>query len=132
MQAEDLVGCWQLTSYRQVDSAGRTHGPEIGPDPEGVLFYSPDGHMAVSMVPTGARERFPQWSQNYNQYAGTWTFHGDHVVHHIEVAQDPEWVGTDQPRGCELAGDILTLSDRPDTSRPMRRVITWTRLRAVH
>jgi hypothetical protein len=30
-------------------------------------------------------------------------------VHHIEVALLPNWVGMDQPRRFELAGDLLTL-----------------------
>jgi Lipocalin-like domain len=35
------------------------------------------------------------------------------VVHHVELSLFPNWVGTDQQRLVELAGDRLILSARP-------------------
>lgn len=47
-------------------------------------------------------------------YAGTYTFEApDRVVHHVEVAWAPSWVGSRQPRRLQLDGDTLTLSTQP-------------------
>jgi hypothetical protein len=36
--------------------------------------------------------------------AGRYTFHGDPVVHHVELSLFPNWVGSDQERSVQLAG----------------------------
>jgi hypothetical protein len=46
-------------------------------------------------------------------YGGRYSFHGDRVIHHVELSLFPNWVGTDQQRWVELAGDRLTLSASP-------------------
>ena len=46
-------------------------------------------------------------------YAGTYTVHEDTVVHHVDVAWLPGWVGSDQPRQLKLEGDTLTIRTQP-------------------
>jgi hypothetical protein len=46
-------------------------------------------------------------------YAGRYSFHGDRVVHHVELSLVPNWVGSDQQQWVELNGDRLTLSAGP-------------------
>jgi hypothetical protein len=46
-------------------------------------------------------------------YAGRYSFHGDRVIHHVELSLFPNWVGTDQQRSVELSGDRLILSASP-------------------
>jgi Lipocalin-like domain len=38
-------------------------------------------------------------------HAGCYSFHGDRVIHHVELSLFPNWVGGDQERLVELAGD---------------------------
>jgi hypothetical protein len=38
---------------------------------------------------------------------------GARVIHHVELSLVPNWVGSDQERWVELAGDRLTLSASP-------------------
>jgi hypothetical protein len=35
---------------------------------------------------------------------GRYTFHGDPVVHNVELSLFPNWVGSDQERSVQLAG----------------------------
>jgi hypothetical protein len=51
--------------------------------------------------------------EDFVAYAGRYSFHGDRVVHHVELSLFPSWVGSDQERWVELAGDRLTLSASP-------------------
>ena len=46
-------------------------------------------------------------------YAACYSFHGDRVVHHVELSLFPNRVGTDQQRSVELSGDRMILSARP-------------------
>ena len=46
-------------------------------------------------------------------YAGRYTFHGNRIIHHVELSLFPSWVGTDQERSVELAEDRLTISASP-------------------
>jgi hypothetical protein len=51
--------------------------------------------------------------EGFVAYAGYYSFHGDRVVHHVELSLFPNWVGSDQERWVELAKDLLILSASP-------------------
>jgi Lipocalin-like domain len=51
--------------------------------------------------------------EGFVAYAGRYTFHGDRVINHVEPSLFPNWVGSDQERWVEPAGDRLTLSASP-------------------
>jgi hypothetical protein len=117
MSATDLAGAWRLVSYHDVDDAGRTSAGPLGENPSGLLIYTVDGYVSVSMM--GPR---------FMGYAGRWHRDGDLVTHRIEVTPRPDWVGTDQVRTAELAGDRLTLhAETTVDGRPQRRVLVWRR-----
>ena len=63
-------------------------------------------------------------------YAGRYTFHGDRVVHHVELSLFPNWVGSDQERTVELDGDRLILSASPLLLGGKRQVprLVWERV----
>ncbi|MEU7580057.1 lipocalin-like domain-containing protein [Streptomyces sp. NPDC041068] len=116
----DVVGVWRLVSFHTLDEHGTVTPGPLGDDPVGLLFYTPDGHVAVHM--TSAAGPPP-----YLSYAGTWHREGDRVVHHLTVAAEREWIGTDQIRRLELDGDLLTLTGT-SLSTQDRRVLVWQRL----
>jgi hypothetical protein len=51
--------------------------------------------------------------EGFVAYAGRYSFHGDRVVHHVELSLFPNWVGIGQERSVELSGNRLILSTRP-------------------
>ena len=117
-----LVGSWKLISFHSKDSSGQTAYP-FGKDAQGRLIYEPDGRMAVQLMNPN-RPRFtsddPTFTSEaevraafggYTAYYGTYSVNPDEktIVHHIEAALLPNWVGTDQQRHFEFDGKYLTL-----------------------
>ena len=65
-------------------------------------------------------------------YAGTYTFTGDKVVHHVEVALNPNFVNTDLTRKVKIQGDRATLTTPPRSRGGVmeRHEVTWERLKS--
>ena len=52
-------------------------------------------------------------AETYITYCGQYEFHGDTVIHHVDLSLFPNWVGVDHERLVEVGGNRLTLSTRP-------------------
>lgn len=123
MSGTDLVGVWRLVSFHDVDDAGQTSTGPLGADPSGLLIYTEDGHVSVSMMRTE-----PGPAPGFMGYAGRWHRKGNQVIHWIEVTPRPDWVGTEQIRAAELAGDRLILHAQTMVhGHCQRRVLVWRR-----
>ena len=125
VQAPDaLVGAWRLVSWENRAADGQVTYP-MGSDALGCLLYTVDGHFSVTISRRGragfaagdllsaSAEEQARAVMGFVAYAGRYSFHGDSVIHHVELSLFPNWVGTDQERWLELAGDQLTLSASP-------------------
>ena len=119
VQAPDaLVGAWQLVSWENRAADGQVTYP-MGSDALGCLLYTVDGHFSVTISRRG-RAGFAAGDllsasaeEQARAVMGFVAYAGDRVVHHVELSLFPNWVGTDQERWVELAGDQLTLSASP-------------------
>jgi hypothetical protein len=124
-QARDaLVGAWRLLSWENRADDGQVSYP-MGTDALGYLLYTADSRFSVTIsrrgragfaagdLLSGATEEKARAVEGFVAYAGRYSFHGDRVVHHVELSLFPNWVGSDQQRWVELAGDRLTLSADP-------------------
>ena len=124
MTAAPIVGTWKLISWENRTAGGLITHP-LGQDPIGYLLYSADGHMLVAVMRAG-RAPFAAGDflagepdeklaavESYASYGGRYTYLGDTIIHHVEVSLFPNWIGKDQERLVDLAGDRLTLSTRP-------------------
>jgi hypothetical protein len=121
---EALVGAWQLLSWENRAADGQVTYP-MGTDALGSLLYSASGRFSVTIsqagragfaagdLLSGTTEEKARVVEGFVAYAGRYSFHGDRVVHHVELSLFPNWVGSDQQRWVELNGDRLTLSARP-------------------
>jgi hypothetical protein len=69
--------------------------------------------FAANDLLSGTPEEEAQAEETYVSYCGQYDFDGDKVVHHVELSLFPNWVGADQERLVELAGNRLTLSTPP-------------------
>ena len=117
-----LVGSWKLISFHSQDSSGRIAYP-FGKDAQGRLIYEPDGRMAVQLMNPnrpGFTSDDPLVTSEaevraafggYTAYYGTYSVNPDEqtIMHHIEAALLPNWVGADQRRHFEFDGKYLTL-----------------------
>ena len=119
-----LVGAWRLVSWENQAADGQVTYP-MGTDALGYLLYTADGRFSVTIsragragfaagdLLSGTTEEKARAVEGFVAYAGHYTFLGDRVIHHVELSLFPNWVGGDQERWVELAGDRLILSASP-------------------
>jgi hypothetical protein len=136
-----LVGAWRLVSWEN-QAANRQVTYPVGANALGYLLYTGDGRFSVTISRAGRAgfaagdllggtiEEKAQAMESFVAYAGHYSFHGDRVIHHVELSLFPNWVGTDQERWVELAGDRLTLSASPLLLAGKQQVprLVWQRI----
>jgi Lipocalin-like domain len=136
-----LVGTWKLVLWENRSADGRITYP-LGKDAEGLIMYGDDGYMFVAIMRAcrapfgagdllgGSAEEKAQAAETYISYCGRYDVKGDRVVHHVELSLFPNWVGVDQERLVEIAGDRLTLSTRPILLEGAEQTahLVWTRV----
>ena len=123
--ADSVVGTWKVVRYED-----RTEGEPpkfpFGEQPRGLLIYDATGHMSIQLmkvphpkVASGDDEKVtPQEKialyDAYVAYFGKYTVDAKRsvVIHHVEADLADVYVGQDQERPFELAGDRLTLRPR--------------------
>jgi lipocalin-like protein len=124
MSANPLIGTWRLLSWKNRTLDGEVSHP-LGEDASGYLAYTDDGHVLVAIMGAGRRPfvagdllsgstaEKAGAAETYVSYCGRYEFHGETVLHHVELSLFPNWVGVTQERLVKLSGDRLTLSTRP-------------------
>jgi len=137
-----IIGTWKLVSAVLTTLDGEPR-KLFGDNPSGFLTYTDDGRMTAIVASSGreplsvadpnaapAAERAEAFS-TFTAYAGRYTFHGDKVVHHVEVSLFQNWEGTDQVRFARMDGARLTLTTPPMSIGGEQLVVqlTWERFR---
>ena len=122
--ANDVVGSWKLLSYEVEAQATGQKGPIMGAKPTGSVTFTPDGR--VSFVLTGEARQAGKTDAEKAEllntlvaYAGTYTTNGETWATQVEVAWNPEWVGTKQVRNYKVAGGQLVITT------PWRVMSNW-------
>jgi hypothetical protein len=135
--SERLVGSWRLLSYETVDPAGRRGRPYAAA--VGRLTYDDRGNMAGQVMrPDRARVAIGVGNAQtvraayigYIAYFGSYEVapDGASVVHHVEGALNPEWVGGEQVRKLRFDGEHLVLSaDVTKNGEIVTHSLTWER-----
>jgi hypothetical protein len=114
-----LIGAWRLLSYETLDHTGRRGKPYAAA--VGRLTYDEHGNMSGQVMrPDRARVEVGKGNAQtvraayigYIAYFGSYEVapDGTSVVHHVEGALNPEWVGGKQVRKLRFEGDLLVLS----------------------
>ena len=124
-QNQQLHGTWRLVSaVTTVLGTGEKYHP-LGKAPLGYITYGPEGRMQVIMVSdqrskpdhAAIAEMTDQERKDLLMtvvaYAGTYSFDGKTVTHHIDLSWNQVWSGTDQVRDVRLDGDRVTLTTKP-------------------
>ncbi|CAN5843624.1 hypothetical protein BH24ACI5_BH24ACI5_11160 [soil metagenome] len=135
---KQLVGNWTLLSYVTENPDG-TRGKPYG-NAVGRLSYDEHGYMAGQVMRPGRLEvAAGQWSvqdvrsayAGYIAYFGTYEVNeaGDTVVHHVQGALNPGWVGGRQVRRLRFDGDLLILAtDVAKAGAMVSHTLTWKKL----
>lgn len=134
---ERLIGNWRLVSYETTETEGR-RGKPYG-EAVGRLSYDDRGNMSGQVMrPDRTRVELGEGNAQqvraaylgYIAYFGTYEVAGDgtSVVHHVEGALNPAWVGGDQVRRMRFEGERLVLSaDVRKSGEVVTHVLTWER-----
>jgi hypothetical protein len=110
-----------LTWRREFEDTGERIDA-LGPAPVGFVSYGADGRVQALVVkrdratpaslPPSASEKVDLFDSML-AYAGTYTLHDDHVVHHLDASWNEAWTGADQIRFYKLDGSSLEIWGAP-------------------
>ena len=126
----NIMGIWRLTETRAVDDAGRpTHLP-YGPSPFGTLAFHESGRMISALCDTREDLAADEDPREYNSYGGKFTFDGSTLVTRVDIASDPERMGTEQVRKVVFKGEKMSLFPPPRTWRgtTQHRELIWEKV----
>jgi hypothetical protein len=127
-----LVGTWRMLTWRREFADTGKRIDALGTDPVGFVSYGADGRVHAILV---KRDRPPPASlppsdtekvelfDSMLAYAGSYTLHEDHVVHHLDASWNQTWTGTDQIRFYKLEGSMLEISGAPAPDPYTSRVV---------
>ena len=133
-----IIGTWRLVSYESSETGGR-RGRPYG-DAVGRLAYDENGNMSGQVMrPERAKVELGEGNAQqvraaylgYIAYFGTYEVaaDGQSVVHHVQGALNPAWVGGTQVRKMRFDEDRLVLSaDVPKSGSVVTHTLTWERV----
>jgi hypothetical protein len=141
-EKERLYGTWRLVSDVRQDVETGAKTDNFGKRPQGFLSYGRDGRMSVIEVaeqrprPTDlaklADTDRAALFRTMLAYAGTFSFDGEVVTHHVDISWNNNWTGTDQLRNVRLEGNMLyiTTNVQPSTidGKPTIGILTWEKV----
>jgi len=120
-----IVGTWRLLSYVVEVQASGEKLPVMGEKPDGYVTFLPGGRVFFMLTREGRkpaktdREK-AELLDTLVVYTGTYSIAGDTWSTSVDVAWNPEWVGTKQVRTFKLEGDRL------DVLTPWRIMPNWS------
>ena len=119
-----IVGAWSLLSWTIRFDDGRPARQPYGGSPNGSLLYSADGRMLAAIARAERKSlsaAVPQQAPDSEKtaafdsffiYGGSFEIDGDEVVHRVDIALNPNFVGSVQRRKMHFEDNRLTLSAR--------------------
>jgi hypothetical protein len=120
---EQIVGTYRLARYA-------AHGSE----PIGRISYDSSGRMWAMLLPPGRApinrdsppEQYRDTMRGVVAYYGTYTIDEStqRVIHHVEAASNPDWIGDDFIRWYRFEGPNLLISLSQSFDNPL----LWERL----
>ena len=147
-KAQDFVGTYRGCGMDYLAKDGTVSQSSVVANPTDAshpsrIVYTQDGTVMVLTTPpdrkpfgakflagdvTGAPvEQRAEAANGVIAYAGRYEVDGDRVLHHVQVAFLPDWVGTTNVRVYRFEGNRLILSTPPDAQGGVRR-IHWQRM----
>src|SRR5215471_15204260 len=137
---DQIVGAWTLLLADNIKDDG-THVPGYGPNPEGSLILTADGHYSLQVIPSG-RPAFASNNrmagtadenkagvQGMISHFGTYTVDeaGKSLTFRIAASSFPNWDGTVQKRAVTaITDEVLTWNTpAPSAGGYVRAEVAW-------
>ncbi|HEX3348774.1 MAG TPA: lipocalin-like domain-containing protein [Acetobacteraceae bacterium] len=120
--ATAVLGTWKMVSWTREIVATGERSDAMGPDPVGYIAYHADGRMTALVFRKDRPSRSGAVLTDQEKvelfdtmvaYSATYTVEHDRVIHHVDAAWNPTWIGSDLVRPFRLDGDMLTISGAP-------------------
>jgi len=121
---KEIIGTWRLLSMTHRNQITGKEEDLWGTGPIGLLTYTPGGRMSAviaaasrpmsadSAEQASGAEQAMLFRSSF-AYAGTYSVTATCVMHHVEVASDPAWMGKDQTRFARVEGSRLIITGPP-------------------
>jgi hypothetical protein len=111
-EGAQIHGVWKLVSYEVEIQATSQKELPLGKNPTGYVIFTPEGR--VFFILTGEGRRAAETDQERADlldslvaYTGNYRLEGDTWITNVDVAWNPEWVGTEQKRFFKIDGSRL-------------------------
>lgn len=142
IDASHLIGAWRLISW-EIEFEGLDEPARpFGDNPVGWLVYSAEGAMSAQLMSRGrpgldgrsirklAPEERLSVLETFFAYAGRYRIEDDTVIHEVDVALNPDFIGQDQHRKAVLDDDRLILrgAETDARGRQRRHCLVWQRM----
>jgi len=133
-----IIGIWKLVAYEVEIQATGQKEPAMGQNPMGYATFTLEGR--VWFVLTGEGRKAAKTIQDRAEllnslvaYTAMYRIEGDKLITKVDIAWNPEWVGTEQTRFFKVDGErlqVLTpwrvMPNWPEKGMG-RAIITWER-----
>lgn len=141
--ADSILGTWRLISYKVEYSDGSV-ADLYGTSPLGIISYDVTGHMFVHVMRTDIpkcgtidRRKCPD-KQARSAFDNSFAYWGRYevkpsekmVLHYVQGASWPDFVGISQKRFIEISGKRLTITTPPRKIGGVANVgvLVWERI----
>ncbi|MFT8674365.1 MAG: lipocalin-like domain-containing protein [Acetobacter sp.] len=121
---QQLIGTWELVSYRVEEKESGAFINAMGPAPRGRVIFTPDGWVAFNLEgshrhPATNDEDRAHLMKTLVAYIGRYRVEGNQWITSVQTAWAPEWVGTEQRRTVTVTGEYA------DVLTPWRKMPNW-------
>lgn len=110
--AGSVVGIWKLVSYDiEIQATGQKEAV-FGQHPSGYVVFTPEGRVFFVLTADGRKpaksvQERAELLSTLVAYTGSYRLEGDRWITKVDVAWNPEWVGTEQARSFTVNGGRL-------------------------
>jgi hypothetical protein len=141
---DQIVGTWALLIDDNIKDDG-THVPVFGPNPEGILIFTADGHYSLQIFRSGrpafaAKDRLKGTAdenkaavQGMISHIGTYAVDeaGKSFTFRVAASSFPNWDSTFQKRPVTaITDEVLTFNNpTPATSGYVRSELAWKKVK---
>ena len=124
----DLIfGTWALVSFNIIEPTGKIR--PWGQNITGLLLYTPNGHMSVSinrtLDPVGTNSP-KDLLDSILFYAGTYSIEGNIISHRVTNASNPSRIGKEMIRHGNLKDGLLELKSPVESFG--QAVVVWRQI----
>jgi hypothetical protein len=109
---DGVVGIWRLVSYDVEVQASGQKEPAFGRNPSGYVTFTPEGRVFFVLTADGRKpaktvQERAELLNTLIAYTGRYRLEDGKWITSVDVAWNPEWIGTEQARQYKVEGNRL-------------------------